>query len=197
MTGCAPSVAQALRPFPQYCDNLQGLNENHGASLYNSLQVKLEKRFSDGIYALVSYTLSKTDGERVGQYAARRRHLERPAGRHLAVREDRNDAIAATDTPHVLSAAFVYELPFGQGKKYLNQGGVVNALVGGWQMSTIFNYSSGLPLYFRSSFCNVPGAFRAGCIPAITNAGVGVRAGQGQLRSRRRVRCSTRTPSSR
>ena len=30
MTGCAPSVAQALRPFPQYCDNLQGLNENHG-----------------------------------------------------------------------------------------------------------------------------------------------------------------------
>ena len=28
MTGCAPSVAQALRPYPQYCDNLQGLNEN-------------------------------------------------------------------------------------------------------------------------------------------------------------------------
>ena len=60
MTGCAPSVAQALRPYPQYCDNLQGLNENHGESMYNSLQVKLEKRFSKGIYALVSYTLSKT-----------------------------------------------------------------------------------------------------------------------------------------
>ena len=59
MTGCAPSVAQALRPYPQYCDNLQGLNENDGESLYNSLQMKLEKRFSDGIYALVSYTLSK------------------------------------------------------------------------------------------------------------------------------------------
>ena len=36
-------------------------------------------------------------------------------------------------------------------------------------MSTIFRYSSGLPLYFRSSFCNVPGQFRAGCIPAIVN----------------------------
>ena len=60
MTGCAPSVAQALRPFPQYRSNLQGLNENHGDSLYNSLQVKLEKRFSDGIYGLVSYTLSRT-----------------------------------------------------------------------------------------------------------------------------------------
>ena len=60
MTGCAPSVAQALRPYPQYCDNLQGLNENIGSSHYNSLQVKLEKRFSNGIYGLVSYTLSKT-----------------------------------------------------------------------------------------------------------------------------------------
>src|SRR4029078_8996014 len=59
MTGCAPSVAQALRPYPQYCDNLQGLNENKGTSHYNSLQVKLEKRFSGSTYALVSYTLSK------------------------------------------------------------------------------------------------------------------------------------------
>ncbi len=65
-----PSVAQALRPYPQYCDNLQGLNENHGESLYNSLQLKLEKRFSDGIYALVSYTLSKTSGSALGQHAA-------------------------------------------------------------------------------------------------------------------------------
>jgi len=84
---------------------------------------------------------------------------------------ERNDAIAATDTPHVLSAAFVYELPVGEGKRYLSQGGLTNAVLGGWQVSTIFKYSSPLPLYFRSSFCNVPGTFRVGCIPAITNAG--------------------------
>ena len=75
------------------------------------------------------------------------------------------------DTPHVLSAAFVYELPVGQGKKYLDQGGITNALLGGWQVSTIFRYSSGLPMFFRvqGTSCNVPGAFRAGCIPAIIN----------------------------
>ena len=84
---------------------------------------------------------------------------------------ERNEVIAATDTPHVLSAAFVYELPVGQGRKYMNEGTVTNALLGGWQVSTIFRYSSGLPMYFRSGFCNVPGAFRAGCIPAITDAG--------------------------
>ena len=43
--------------------------------------------------------------------------------------------------------------------------------MGGWQVNTIFRYSSALPMYFRSSFCNVPGAFRAGCIPAIINPG--------------------------
>jgi hypothetical protein len=35
MTGCAPSVAQALRPYPQYCDNLVGLNQNRGESQYH------------------------------------------------------------------------------------------------------------------------------------------------------------------
>jgi hypothetical protein len=164
-------VAQALRPYPQYCDSLQGLNENHGESLYNSFQMKLEKRFSDGIYALVSYTLSKTSGSASD-------NTQRDAGTWSGLQgvispfeKQRNDAIAPTDTPHVLSAAFVYELPFGQGKKHLNEGGAMNALVGGWQVSTIFRYSSGLPMYFRSSFCNVPGAFRAACIPAIINPG--------------------------
>jgi hypothetical protein len=171
MTGCAPSVAQALRPYPQYCDELTGLNENHGSSHYNSLQAKLEKRFSGGTYALVSYTLSKT-------MSSGSDNTQRAAGTWSGLQgvispfeRDRNEAIAATDTPHVLSAAFVYELPVGRGKRFMNGGGVSNALAGGWQLSTIARYSSGLPTYFRSSFCNVPGQFRVGCIPAITNAG--------------------------
>ncbi len=184
MTGCAPSVAQALRPFPQYCDNLQGLNENHGSSMYNSLQLKLEKRFSEGIYALVSYTLSKTMSSASDNTQREAVTWSGLQGVISPFEKDRNDVIAATDTPHVLSAAFVYELPVGAGKKYLNQGGITNVLAGGWQMSTIFKYSSGLPLYFRSGFCNVPGAFRAACIPGDHQCGVGVRAGQRQLRSR-------------
>ena len=169
MTGCSPSVAQALRPFPQSCDDLQGLNENHGESRYNSLQVKLEKRFSDGFYALVSYTLSKTISS--GSDDTQREALTWNGAQGVIspFERERNEAVAVTDTPHVLSAAFVYELPFGSGKRFLNAGGVTNALLGGWQISTIFRYSSGLPLFFRlgGTACNVPGAFRAGCIPAI------------------------------
>jgi hypothetical protein len=66
----------------------------------------------------------------------------------------------------VLSAALVWELPVGKGKRWLDKEGAANAILGGWQMSTIFRYSSALPLYFRSSYCNVPGEFRAGCIPS-------------------------------
>ena len=171
MTGCAPSVAQALRPYPQYCSNLQGLNENHGSSHYNSLQMKLEKRFNQGIYALVSYTLSKTISSASDNTQRDAVTWSGLQGVISPFERDRNEVIAATDTPHVLSAAFVYELPFGQGRKYMNQAGPANILIAGWQMSTIFKYSSGLPMYFRSSFCNVPGAFRSGCIPAITNSG--------------------------
>jgi hypothetical protein len=171
MTGCAPSVAQALRPYPQYCDALQGLNENHGKSMYNSLQLKLEKRYANGIYALVSYTLSKTMES--ASLSTQRDAVQWSglSGVISPFERDRNYVISSTDTPHVLSAAFVYELPFGAGKKFgSDANGLVNALIGGWEASTIYRYSSGLPIFFRSAnFCNVPSQFRAGCIPAIIN----------------------------
>ena len=70
--------------------------------------------------------------------------------------------IYGDDVTHVLSAVLVWDLPFGQDKT-----GLAGALLDGWSLSTIFRYSSGIPYYFRSGFCNVPGAFRVGCIPAI------------------------------
>ncbi len=172
MTGCAPSVAQALRPFPQYCDNLVGLNQNRGESQYHSLQMKLERRFTQGLYALVSYTLSRTVSNGSDNTQSDATTWSGAHGVISPFEKNRTKAVTVDDVPHLLSAAFVYELPVGQGKKYLNQGGVSQALLGGWQLSTIFRYSSGLPFFFRvnGTACNVPGQFRAGCIPAIVNA---------------------------
>jgi len=171
MTGCAPSVAQALRPFPQYCDNLVGLNQNRGESQYHSLQMKLERRFSQGFYALVSYTLSRTVSNGSDNTQSDATTWSGAHGVISPFEKNRTKAVTVDDVPHVLSAAFVYELPVGRGKRYLTQGGVTQALLGGWQLSTIFRYSSGLPFFFRvnGTACNVPGQFRAGCIPAITN----------------------------
>jgi len=66
-----------------------------------------------------------------------------------------------------LSVSGVYQLPFGQGKKFMNAGGVPGKLLEGWEISTILRASSGLPMYFRSSTCNVPSQFQAACIPGI------------------------------
>ena len=79
----------------------------------------------------------------------------------------RNKALSAMDTLHNLAVSFTYELPVGQGKRFLNRGGVVDKLLGGWQAVSIFRATSGSPFYFRSSFCNVPDQFQVACIPAV------------------------------
>jgi hypothetical protein len=166
MTGCAPSLAQALLPYPQYCSTLQGANENHGKSIYHSLQAKVEKRFSAGTFLLVSYTWSKLITSGTDNIQRESVTWSGASGVISPFEQGRNRSLAADDTTHVLSAALVYELPVGKGRK-IDRPGAVNAILGGWQLSSIFRYSTGIPYFFRSSFCNVPGQFRAGCIPAI------------------------------
>ncbi len=164
--GCSPSVAQALLPFPQYCDGLTGLNENAGNSTYHSLQMKLEKRFSSGFYTLISYTWSKliTDVQGTNPTA-------NSSGQIYVIspfERQRNKSIAQDDVPHLLSAAFVYELPIGRGKKLAPSNRVVNALAGGWSLNLIQKIQSGTPLFFRvGDSCNIPDQFRMGCIPGI------------------------------
>ena len=159
MTGCAPTVGQALLPFPQYCGGLTGINENAGNSTYHSLQVKAERRFSNGLWFLVSYTGGKliTDTE-----------SNQPGGAPFSPYErQRNKALSSTDIPQTLVASVMYNLPFGRGQKWANQNNFENYVLGGWQISTIVRVSSGPPLGFYSSNCNVPGQFRASCIPGV------------------------------
>jgi len=166
MTGCAPSVAQALLPYPQYCSRLQGLNENAGNSIYHSFQFKAEKRFSRGVWLLASYTLSKlltsSDFTQSSAYTWSGAH-----GVISPYERQRNKALAVDDVPQVLSLAFVYDLPFGKGKRFLNTGGAVDKVLGGWRVTNILRATSGIPFFFRSAQCNVPAQFAVGCIPAI------------------------------
>ncbi|MBC8167410.1 MAG: carboxypeptidase regulatory-like domain-containing protein [Bryobacteraceae bacterium] len=167
--GCAPSVAQALLPYPQYCDGLRGLNENAGNSTYHSFQAKLEKRFSQGLYTLMSYTWSRlitdvqstnpdanTGGGAVGIFSPFERQ--------------RNKSLAQDDVPHVFSAAVVYELPAGRGKRWNPSNAALSTFLGGWSVNLIQKLQSGTPLFFRvRDTCNIPSQFRMGCVPAVLN----------------------------
>jgi len=165
MTGCPPTVAQALLPYPQYCGTIGGVNENAGNSTYHALQLKVEKRYGHGLWVLGSYTLSKelTSSDETQQPA----NGEASYGVISPFQRRRNKGLANSDSPHVLSVSLIYQLPVGKGKRWLNQGGVVDKVLGGWETSNIFHYSAGIPFFFTSSSCNIPSQFGMGCIPAI------------------------------
>ncbi len=166
---CSPTVAQALLPFPQFCGALPGLNENRGNSIYHSFQVKIEKRYSKGLYMLVSYTNSKlisdaADGPQQAGAGEAGGNWNASQGVISPFEKRRARSLSGDDVPQVLSATFVYDLPFGKGKRYASQGGAVNYLVGGWQISPVIRYSRGTPMWFRSSNCQVVPQFRQNCL---------------------------------
>jgi hypothetical protein len=162
---CDPTVAQALLPFPQYCGHLQGLNESHGSSIYHSFQLKAEKRYTNSLYMLVSYTNAKLITDAADNTQSSASGNENGSQQVISPFETgRNRSIAPDDVPQTLSAAFVYSLPFGRGKPYLNGSHALNYLVGGWEISPIIRYSRGTPMWIRSGTCQVVEQFAQSCL---------------------------------
>jgi hypothetical protein len=146
-TGFNGTVAQSLRPFPQY-NRINNILESQGKSDYNALQLKLERRFARGIQAGASYTWSKllTDAaEDLFGGSPFSGVLQNP----FDVASLRSES--ANNPRHVIVINYLIELPFGKGKRFLNQGGIVDKLAGGWQLSGINRYQSGVPLSFFTS----------------------------------------------
>jgi len=166
---CSPTVAQALLPFPQFCGPLQGMNENRGNSSYHSFQLKAEKRYSKGLYMLVSYTNSKILSDASDNVQQLGGTWNASQGIISPFEKRRARAISGDDVPQVVSAIFVYDLPFGKGQRYANQGGAVNYLAGGWQISPIIHFSRGTPMWFRSSNCQVVPQFRQNCLVGLVS----------------------------
>jgi len=145
--GFTGNVAQALKPFPQY-NRINNILESQGTSDYNALQAKLERRFSNGIQVGASYTFSKLITD-----ASEDLFGGSPLGGVLQNPFDRESfrSISPNNAPHVFVINYLIELPFGKNKRYLNSGGVVDKLVGGWQINGINRYQSGVPLSFFTS----------------------------------------------
>ena len=176
MTGCAPTIGQALLPFPQYCGNLQGLNEQHGSSVYQSVQGKLERRFTKGLYLLGTLTYSKlmTDASNSTQSTSNTGAGNQGNNGSFSPFDisHRRYALAPDNVPIVSQISAVYELPFGHGKPFAgNTNGFVDRLIGGFQVSPLYRYEFGTPMSFYSSSCSTAtesnGYFREQCVPAV------------------------------
>jgi len=135
--GTGSTVAQSLRPFPQYStvDTINGQGDRIGHSTYHSMQVKFSHRYSSGLTVQASYVLSKLLTDADSGSGMPEDHYNRRLEK----------SIASYDQTHVVKINYVYELPFGKGRKFLTQKGVASAIVGGWRFSGIQGYSSGTP----------------------------------------------------
>jgi outer membrane receptor protein involved in Fe transport len=135
--GFSGSVAQALRPFPQY-NNVFNDFENIGNSTYHAFQAKIEKRFSQNLNFLVAYTASKSIDAAGSQLAA---FFSTGAQDQFNRRAEK--AVSDNYIPHSLVFNYTYELPLGPGKRYGPKTGVAGKIIGGWQVSGIHEYQSG------------------------------------------------------
>ncbi len=115
---------------------------NAGSYDYNSLQVEFRRRFSKGLYFQANYTFSKNLTDTVGTS----QQLFEPylQNQNQALDKQRADF----DVTHAFNFNGIYQLPFGKGKIFLNQGGIVNKIFGGFELSGLLQTSTGAPISF-------------------------------------------------
>jgi len=109
---------------------------------YNSLQIEVRRRFSQGLYFQANYTFSKNLTNAIGTGA----NLFEPYLDNN--NKDLDWQRADFDIPHVFNFNGIYQLPFGRGKRFLDFGGVADKIFGGWELSGIVQWTSGTPISF-------------------------------------------------
>jgi hypothetical protein len=134
------SVAQAIRPYPQYSSVTQ-FNGADAWSTYNSLQASLEKRFSGGLQANISWVHSRMMNNG-GESALANGFGGNPNISTYLPQKARS----MDDIPNVVTVTFVDYLPFGSGQRFLNRRGIINGVLGGWRTGGSFRYENGRPL---------------------------------------------------
>jgi hypothetical protein len=167
--GGQATVAQALRPYPQYqdfnIDNSSSANP-FGFYTYHALQAKVQKRYSNGLTFLASYawakTLTNADGAYPPEGGWNNQNQSSVQNNYNATAEK---ALSAQDVPQWFVLSYTYDLPFGKGQKLLNRGGITNVLVGGWKVGAIHTYESGMPISINCGGGYTSGLFTPSCRP--------------------------------
>jgi len=159
-----------LQPYP-FFGSLFSQTMYDGLSDYNGLNVRFQKRLSQGLTFLMAYTWSKKIiNASVEQLASqlfdtialsRNGIIGGRAGVNSAVggtggingggyqdwsNRNLDRSVSYDDIPQMFNLAFSYELPAGKGRTWLNRGGVAGAILGGWRVAGNFNAQSGVPL---------------------------------------------------
>ena len=131
---------QAARPYPKLGNVF--VYQNTGNSWYNSLQLVLERRFSQGLIYTLSYAFSRNLDDFQSLVGVAQPTPFAPPGY--------NRGPSVLERRSVLTFNGVYMLPIGRGKRWGNgMPRIANAVLGGWEVSSIYHFTSGQPLVFQ------------------------------------------------
>jgi hypothetical protein len=118
------------------------------SSMYNALQIKVDRRFNAGLGITTSMTWARGMSFQQGD----------DGGFSFYINERRNYARTDFDRAKTFVQSYVYDLPFGKGKRWMNNNRAANYVVGGWKISGILTMMSGTPFNVTGpSGLNAPG----------------------------------------
>jgi hypothetical protein len=137
------SPVRCARAIPEW-HGIQYLTGD-GTANYNALAGKLTQRYAREFDYHVQLHLVEGNGHK--QRHPRHRselHTDESLGADVRLR------LRGVDVPHRFVSSAIVALPFGKGQRFANTGGVLNQVIGGWQLSTITTIQSGLPISTES-----------------------------------------------
>ncbi|MDQ4122384.1 MAG: carboxypeptidase-like regulatory domain-containing protein [Acidobacteriota bacterium] len=135
-----PNAVPFINILPNPAAGTIAFLTNDAKSRYDSLQMELRRRFANGLYFQANYTFSETTTNAVGGDQFYFEPYLNNAQPEL------NNQRADFDLTHVFNFNGVYQLPFGKNRTFLNQGGIVDKIFGGWEISGILQWTSGTPI---------------------------------------------------
>ena len=149
----------SLRPYPQFRGISPGYGYPIGSSSFHRGNLRVEKRLSHGLNFSLSYFFSKSIDNLLGGASPQN-------SSDLKVEK----SLTPYDVTHQVSINYLYEFPLGEGRAFLNQGGWLQGLVGGWSLSGVTFFRSGTPVGLKPLFNNtghVAEALRVNVVPGI------------------------------
>ena len=147
---CDPQVIAAQGNYAYPYIQTFHYDKSIGKGWYDALQVTLNSRMSHGLQYLIAYTWSRSESICADEWYGN--------GSNGTSCEDSNNnpdgfgnkAVSSFDVPQTLRVSLVYELPFGEGRMRTGSG-IVNHLVGGWQVNGILSLASGTPFTINAN----------------------------------------------
>ncbi len=135
------TVAQLLRPYPQF-GRVQSFNANESHATYHALQTKISRRFNDGLAFSAAYTFAKTIDDISGISAGPT--IQVPNYQNYYNRRA-DKSLSTFDVRHRFIGNVTWQLPFGNGRRYLKEG-ALGKIVGGFSLNAITQAQIGFPL---------------------------------------------------